>query len=170
MSADTSSLIRNGRVESDDFAVLADDAAVPAQGRVIVSLERFQTAREALLATGAVIGVWLPNTADVDAIWRTIADRPLIALQFPAFADGRAYSQARLIAQRHVFKGELRATGAAVVRDQIHFMARCGFNSFLLRDDQDADACLAAWRDFSAAYQPAADGLSPILARRRVAG
>jgi uncharacterized protein (DUF934 family) len=170
MSQSPHSLIRQGRAEADDFTTLADEAQPASGSRYIVPLARYEPERETLLASGAVIGISLPNTADIDAIWPTIADRPLIAPQFPAFADGRAYSQARLIAQRHRFKGELRATGVAVVRDQIHFMARCGFNSFALRDDQDTEACLAAWRDFSLAYQPAADGLSTVLARRRAAG
>lgn len=170
MSTSTTQLIRNGRIESDDAIELAEGETPIAGRRYLVPLARFDAEREALLASGAAIGVLVPNTADIDAIWSTLADRPLIALQFPGFADGRAYSQARLIAQAHRFQGELRATGAAVVRDQIHFMARCGFNSFALRADQDAQACLAAWNDFSTAYQPAADGVVPVLARRRARG
>lgn len=162
-------LIRGGALVADDFMRLADEAAPLTGQRFIVPLARFEAEREGLLASGAAIGVVLPNTADVDALWPALADRPLLVLQFPAFGDGRAYSQARLLTQRHRYGGELRATGAAVVRDQIHFMARCGFSSFELRADQDAAACLAAWHDFSAAYQPDAAGPASILTRRRAA-
>lgn len=160
-------LLRDGRIEADHYTALADDAALPAGGRVIVSLARWQAEQDLLLASGLVIGVRIPNTVDIASVLPEIGDRPLIALEFPSFPDGRAYSQARLLAERFRFAGELRATGKAVVRDQIGFMARCGFTSFQLRDDQDAEACLAAVREFSLAYQPAADALEPVLLRRR---
>lgn len=165
-----STLIRNGRVEADDYVALADDAALPAAGRVIVSLERFRRERAALAASGLAVGVRLPNTVDVLAAFAELAAQPLLALEFPGFADGRAYSQARLLSERlgYVtrFGGELRATGKAVVRDQFHFMTRCGFTSFELRADQDAAACLAALRDFSHVYQRAADAAQPVFLRR----
>lgn len=163
----STTLIRNLRVEADDYTLLADDAALPAAGKVIVGYSRWLAEREALLASGLDVGVKLPNTVDVATVLPEIAERPLIALDFPAFPDGRAYSQARLLAERFRFKGELRATGRAVVRDQIGFMVRCGFTSFELRADQDPAACLAAVHEFSLAYQPAADALEPVLLRRR---
>ncbi|WP_240433631.1 DUF934 domain-containing protein [Solimonas sp. K1W22B-7] len=91
---------------------------------------------------------------------------PLINLEFPGFADGRAYSQARILRDRHGYRGEIRASGGAVVRDQLHGMARCGINSFELRADQDPQVCLAAFEDFGLAYQPAADGALTVLRRR----
>ena len=160
-----STLIRNGCIEADDYALLADDAALPAPGRVIVTLERFRKEREALAALS--VGVKLPNTADVVALWPELQGLPLIALDFPGFADGRAYSQARLLSERLHYQGELRATGKAVVRDQFHFMLRCGFTSFVIRDDQQAEACLQALRDFSLVYQRAADQATPVFLRRR---
>ena len=160
-------LIRSGRIEADDYFVLADDAPLPVSGKLIVSLDRWRREREVLLAALASVGVKLPNVVDVAAAWPEIEDRPLIALDFPGFADGRAYSQARLLSERFRYAGELRATGKAVVRDQFHFMVRCGFSSFELRDDQHAEACLQALRDFSIGYQHAADDTSPVFARRR---
>lgn len=160
-----STLIRNGRIEADDYAWLADEAPAPAAGRVLVSLARWQKDREALAALS--VGVKLPNTADVLALWLELRNRPLLALDFPGFADGRAYSQARLLSERLHFQGELRATGKAVVRDQFHFMLRCGFTSFVIREDQDAAACLQALRDFSLVYQRAADQATPVFLRRR---
>lgn len=165
-----STLIRHGRVEADDYRLVADEADLPAAGRIIVSLARWQAEYERLKPRAAEIGLRLPNTADVETLAPLLLDRPLLALEFPGFADGRAYSQARLLAERLGYRGELRATGKAVVRDQFHFMLRCGFNSFELRDDQQADACLKAIAEFSLSYQRAADDSVPVYARRRRIG
>lgn len=166
-----STLIRNLRIETDDYVSLADDAALPATGKFIVSYTRWLAERDALLASGQnsglSIGIKLPNTVDVATVLPEIAEQPLIELDFPSFPDGRAYSQARLLAERFQFRGELRATGRAVVRDQIGFMVRCGFTSFELRDGQDAAACLAAVHEFSVPYQQAADRAETVFLRRR---
>lgn len=162
-------LIRNLSIEADDFTLLADDAALPAAGKLIVSYPRWHAEREALLASRLTIGIKIPNTVDIATVLPEIGERPLIALEFPGFADGRAYSQARLLAERFRFQGELRATGKAVARDQIGFMARCGFTSFELRDGQDPAACLAAVHEFSVPYQQAADHAQPVFLRRRAA-
>jgi len=162
-----STLIRNLRIEADDYVSLADDAPLPASGKLIVSHARWLAERDALLASGLNIGIKLPNTLDITTVLPEIAERPLIELDFPSFPDGRAYSQARLLAERFQFKGELRATGKAVVRDQFQFLLRCGFNSFELRDGQDPAACLAAVHEFSVPYQQAADHAEPVFLRRR---
>lgn len=157
-----SALIRNRQIEADDYAVLADDAALPDSGKLIVSLARWQQDEAALRSSGLTVGVRIPNTVELSTVWEQLKDRPLIALEFPAFADGRAYSQARLLRDRYGFKGEVRATGNAVARDQIHNMWRSGINSFALRADQDPAVCLTAFQDFDLAYQPAADQLTPV--------
>lgn len=165
-----STLIRHGRVEADDYQAIADEAEVPAAGRILVSLARWQAETERLSAHQDAVGLRVPNTVDVEALAPLLIARPLLALEFPGFADGRAYSQARLLAERLGYRGELRATGKAVVRDQFHFLLRCGFNSFELRPDQSAEACLKAVAEFSLSYQRAADDSVPVLARRRRIG
>jgi uncharacterized protein (DUF934 family) len=152
-----SSLIRDRQIVEDDYTLLDDDAPLPPSGYVIVSLARWQRDAASLRATALNVGVRIPNTLDVTTVWTELAERPLLNLEFPAFGDGRAYSQARLLRDRYAYAGEIRASGAAVVRDQIHGMHRCGINSFELRADQDAHQCLTAFDDFRAAYQPAAD-------------
>lgn len=164
-----SALIRDGAIAVDDVVVLADDAPVPESGRSLISWERWQSERATLLPRAQTLGVLLPNTLDVVAHWTALAPLGLITLQFPAFADGRAYSQARLLRDRLGFKGELRATGNAVVRDQMQSLHRSGFNSFVLRADQDAAQCVAALNEFTLAYERAADDLNPVRARRRSA-
>ncbi|HVT36119.1 MAG TPA: DUF934 domain-containing protein [Nevskiaceae bacterium] len=154
-------LTRDGNIVANDYALLADDAGATGAA-AIVTWQRWMKERESLRAAVARIGVRLPNTLDVIPAFPDLADRPLLELEFPAFADGRAYSQARLLRQRCKYQGEIRAVGNAVVRDQLFGMARCGFDSFELRADQNASVCVSALRDFSLAYQPAADGIAPV--------
>jgi len=160
-------LIRGDVIEADPYQPLADDEKATFGGYFIVSYERWSKDYPMLGVSGAALGVRIPNTVDLTRQWPVLCRVPLIVLEFPSFADGRAYSQARFLAERCGFEGELRATGAAVTRDQIPFMARCGFNSFELRADQDPEACLKAIHEIDLAYQRAADGIQPVLERRR---
>jgi uncharacterized protein (DUF934 family) len=79
--------------------------------------------------------VWLGPDDDVAPLLPWLATLPLIAIRFPVFTDGRGYSLARLLRGRHGYAGELRAVGD-VLRDQLYFLQRCGFDSFALRADQ----------------------------------
>jgi uncharacterized protein (DUF934 family) len=119
---------REGFVE-DGWAVLDDEAPAPAQGAILVSLRRWLDERDALSARTAPVGVALEAGADAQAHLADLANRPLVALAFAKFADGRAFSYARLLRDRHGFRGELRATGDVLI-DEIPLMLRCGFDSF----------------------------------------
>ena len=88
-----------------------------------------------------------------------------VEVNFPSFTDGRGYSIARLLRERHGYRGELRAVGD-VQRDQLFYLARCGFDAFLLRDGQDAGESLAALNDFSEAYQASVERPQPLFRRR----
>lgn len=162
-----SSLIRNGRIEADDFAVLADDQTIPEGRKVIISLARWQAEAVLHQAKNLIVGVHLPNTVSVDELWPILQSAPLILLEFPAFGDGRAYSQARTLRDRYGYSGEIRAFGGAVVRDQLQAMQRCGIDAFVLRQDQDPQRCLDAFKDFSIAYQRAADRVPLVASLRR---
>lgn len=93
----------------------------------------------------------LPNDADVERHADAIRAFSIVALHFPAFRDGRAYSQARILRDRLNYRGELRATGD-VASDQAHFLARAGFDSVELGARRPEDF-LAALRRFSHYYQ-----------------
>ena len=84
----------------------------------------------------------------------------LIALEFSVLADGRAFSYARLLRERCGFKAELHAVGK-VTQDQLHFMRRCGFDTFEMSEDANVEKLIGALTSFSVAYQPAADDLKP---------
>ena len=89
-------------------------------------------------------------------------------MQFTSFTDGRGYSIGRLLRQRYGWRGELRAIGD-VQRDQLFYLARCGFDAFALRDGEDVEVALAAFDDFSEAYQASVDQPLPLFRRREAA-
>jgi uncharacterized protein (DUF934 family) len=164
----TATILRDGEIVADEWTVVEDGRTElgAAGGKVIVTLARWRAEREALLSGHEAVGVLVPNTADIEAVYPEIADRPLIALQFPAFADGRALSQAVVLRKRLGFRRELRAVGD-IIRDLVFWLGRCGFESIVPRKDQDLEGCRAALGEISVAYQAAADGHTPVWVRRR---
>jgi uncharacterized protein (DUF934 family) len=106
----------------------------------------------------------LPNAAAVSEVADSIDGFSSIVLDFPTFRDGRAYSQARLLRERFGYRGEIRARGN-VLRDQIFFMARAGFDAFEIRD-AEAAAYSEALGEFSVVYQRAADSAEPVWRSR----
>jgi uncharacterized protein (DUF934 family) len=158
-------LVNNGRIVEDGFARVGDDAPVPERLPVIVSAARFLAAADALAGREGPIGVVWPNSRNVAELAPYLDRLALVALVFPTFKDGRAFSQARLIRERYGFRGELRATGQ-VLRDQFLFMLRAGFDAFEVSKDADAAAFAEAERRYSVFYQPTGDGRATARAGR----
>ncbi|MDZ7622593.1 MAG: DUF934 domain-containing protein [Candidatus Competibacteraceae bacterium] len=156
-------IIKNRQIIEDSWRQVADDADLPA-GPIIVTLARWRRERAALVERDEPVGVRLPNTANVAELVDDLARWPVLALEFPKFADGRAYSQARLLRERHDYQGEIRAVGE-VLRDQLLFMARSGFDAFEVRADRSLEDALEAFGEFSVSYQPAADQPLPLYRR-----
>jgi uncharacterized protein (DUF934 family) len=159
-------LLKYGELTDDRWQRVADDAKPAVDAAVIVTFIRFRAEREALLAREAPLGVLVKNTDPVEELAPDAACLQLIALEFPKFSDGRAYSQARLLRERYGFRGELRATGN-VLPDQLHHMRRCGFDAFELAKGEPLEAWRRAVHAFSAVYQPTGDGRAPVSALRR---
>jgi uncharacterized protein (DUF934 family) len=164
-------IIRQRQVVGDSWQLLntaADGiAAVPAAGDVIVPLALWLTQRDALLARGGRLGVWLDGHEDPASIAGDLRHFGVIAVNFSQFTDGRGYSIARLLRERYGWRGELRAIGD-VLRDQLFYLARCGFDAYALRDGQDAHSALAAFSDFSEGYQASVERPQPLFRRRGV--
>ena len=162
-------IIRNRQVVADDWTVLplaeADDAATLAvpPGRMIVPLAVW-LAQQATLAGRTDIGVWLPSDARPEALGDAVERLPLIAVDFPKFTDGRGYSIAFNLRSRLGFKGELRAIGD-VLRDQLFYMQRVGFDAFATRPDRDIHDALKGLTDFSDSYQTSWDQKTPLFRR-----
>ena len=147
-------IIRNGRVESDDW----DPAA-------LLTLAQWKERREVLLASAERIGIRL-DPADEPAELAPDVDRiQLVAINFPKFADGRGYSSAALLRTRYRYRGELRAVGD-VGRDQLFYLKRCGFDAFALAPHRDPHAALASLADFSLRYQASVDDPLPLFRKR----
>jgi uncharacterized protein (DUF934 family) len=150
-------LVENGEIVADRFARIVDDAPVPTYGAVLIPAERFLADAEALSARDAEVGVLWPNNRDIDELAPYLDKLALVALVFPKFQDGRAYSQARILRERHGYRGKLRATGQ-VLRDQFLFMQRAGFDSFEVKKEADAKVFGAVSKRYSVFYQPTGDG------------
>jgi uncharacterized protein (DUF934 family) len=158
-------LVKGGKISADPFVHVADDAELPGDGAVLISAARFLENAEALSRRSGKTGVIWPNNRDVDDLVAHLDRLAAVALVFPTFRDGRAYTQARLLRERHGFKGELRATGQ-VLRDQFVFMLRAGFDVFEVRKESDAEAFAATVKRYSVFYQPTGDGRITALHRR----
>jgi uncharacterized protein (DUF934 family) len=158
-------LVKHGRIATDIFVHVPDGAELPGDGAVLVSAARFLEDPEALLKRSGKLGVTWPNNRDVDDLVPYLERLAVIALVFPSFRDGRAYSQARLLRERHGYDGELRATGQ-VLRDQFVFMLRAGFDAFEAKKESDADAFAETVKRYSVFYQPTGDGRVTALNRR----
>jgi uncharacterized protein (DUF934 family) len=147
-------LLRNAKIVVDEWRYVAEAAAETA-APLIVTLTQWQLEPDTWLARGTPLGVVLSPAHRVELIAADLKHFSLIAAEFPGPAEGRGYTQARQLREQWAFTGELRATGY-VRRDQLFFMARCGFNSFELPDTDIDDAC-TAFATFTAAYQPSND-------------
>ena len=158
-------LVKDGRIASDVFVHVADDADIPADGAVLISPARFLADPEALAGRNSPTGVIWPNNRDIDDLVPYLDRLAAVALVFPTFRDGRAYSQARLLRERSKYRGELRATGQ-VLRDQFVFMLRAGFDTFEVKKDADAEAFADTARRYTVFYQPTGDGRITALHRR----
>jgi uncharacterized protein (DUF934 family) len=156
---------RDGFAE-DAWAFLGDEAVAPGGGAIIVSLKRWLAERDALTARAGPVGVAVEAGAEAQAHLPDLADLPLVALAFSKFADGRAFSYARLLRDRFGFRGELRATGDVLI-DEIPLMLRCGFDTFDVTNAPTLKALEANRLPGSALhYQPGSgDGEAPAGAR-----
>ena len=98
------------------------------------------------------VGVLLPNDTEVEHLAEDLPRLGLVALHFPKWTDGRAYSQAHLLRSRYRFKGEVRAVGDVVV-DMMPLLQRTGFDSVVLRADQLIESAERALNFFPGHYQ-----------------
>jgi uncharacterized protein (DUF934 family) len=160
-------LVREGRIVEDRFVRVLEDAAIPGDRAVIVPHGRLLADHASLLRRDAPTGVIWPNDRKIAELAPCLAHLALVALVFPVFRDGRAFSQARLLREQYGFLGELRATGQ-ILRDQFLFMLRAGFDAFEVTKEADAAAFAETVRRYSVFYQPTGDG-RPTVQHARVA-
>jgi uncharacterized protein (DUF934 family) len=158
-------IIKQRQVVTDSFAHVADEDAMPSTGSVIVSLARFNTDKAHLGARRDQLGVQLKSDQTAQDVAADLDKLAVIAIEFPKFRDGRGFSTARLLRDRYGYKGEIRAVGH-VIREQLFYMARCGFDAFELAPGKDIQDALSGFDDFQVTYQGAADDPRPLYRRR----
>ena len=163
-------LIKDGEIVKDYWTVLYDINDVETQNtkdkkNIILPLQSWNRFHNELKTSTNQVAVWLDSNEFTNQIIGDVNEIPLIALNFPVFTDGRSYSNARELRLELHYTGEIRAIGD-VLRDQIFYMSRCGFNSFLIREDQDSASCLKALNDFQSSYQSTAVDKNPLFRRR----
>ena len=162
-------IIRDGAVAADMWTLIPaaeDGAAVQLpQGELIVPLNVWHAQRDALLEGQQPLGVWLDSNQDPAELADAINRFCVIAVNFPKFTDGRGYSIGTLLRSRYGFKGELRAIGD-VLRDQLFYLQRVGFNAFAVRADKDIHGAVTALADFSQSYQGSINQPLPLFRRQ----
>jgi uncharacterized protein (DUF934 family) len=153
-------LLKSGAFIADPYAAIADDAVLP-EGAVIVSLSRFQKDRESLLARNTPIGVKLQAQENPELLGDDVNRLSLVALEFPKFRDGRAFSWARMLRTRLGFKGEIRAVGDFLY-DQVNYQHRVGFDAWEVPDHFTLEMFNRALTEMTNVYQPSTDGKKTI--------
>ena len=160
-------LIKNGEIATNEWTLLDADADISAlsSGQWVLPLPSFLS----LAANGEVdyprIGVCLASDDDVSVLEAHMPSLQLIVLNFNAFADGRSFSQARILRDHMDYAGEIRAVGN-FLQDQLFYLSRCGVDAFLINDEINVDSALSSLRDFSETYQAACDEPQPLFRRR----
>lgn len=156
-------LINLTDVLENNWAIVNDDSPLP-EGKILVSGDYWLANRETLKARENV-GIWLLGDANPLDFADDISSIDVIAVNFPAFADGRGYSIARLLRERLSYQGEIRAIGDVLI-DQLNFMKRCGFSTFLLKEGLSGEKALDYFATFSDPYQLANDLPTPLFRRK----
>ncbi len=158
-------LLKDGKEIADVWAFVEDEAELSPGGCFTVSLGRFLSEQDMLLARNEDVGVRLGPADDPELLKPVLDKLNLIEVAFPKYTDGRGYSIANLLRRRLGYEGELRAVGE-VLRDQLGFMTRAGFDQIVF-DADDAEAkYAAATGEFTDVYQANADGRATIFERR----
>ena len=166
-------IIKDKTIVQDDWAVLRlaegetpDAVAIPT-GKVIVPLKVWQLQREVLAKRqqeSQDIAIWFGSDEQAKELKEDLSLFKLLAVDFPKFSDGRGYSIAYNLRSRFGFTGEVRAIGD-VLRDQLFYMQRVGFNAFATREDRSIQDAIKGLTDFSEKYQTSWDEKNPLFRR-----
>ncbi|MCK5881264.1 MAG: DUF934 domain-containing protein [Sinobacterium sp.] len=161
-------IIKDAAIINDNYQVIAKDADITSvsqlpTGDIILPLDLYLNLKDEL--GERLVGVWLDSDQAPQPLAESLNSLALVAINFPAFADGRGYSYAYILRMQLAFKGEIRAIGD-VLQDQMHYLNRSGFNSFAMREDQNLEQAIVRLKDFSKSYQAAVLQQSPLFASR----
>lgn len=158
-------LIKDGKIVEDLWEQAPESGVLPEGCNAIVTLSQWQDRHDELRGCNNKLGIILNPDDDVAIIADDLDRFGLVVLSFPAFTDGRAFSQARLLKERFGFKGELRADGP-VIPDQYQFLDRCGFDSVTIADGDNIATWEKCLKNMASWYQPTGDGRRTIIQKR----
>jgi uncharacterized protein (DUF934 family) len=161
-------IIVDKAIVDDTWIAVADDTDVPEYGEILVSFDRWNANRDELKARRDPVGVQLNGEQDIRSLADDLDALALVAFEFPVFADGRCYTHARILRDQLGFKGQIRAVGD-ILRDQIFYMNRVGFDAFEVSDTQAIEEVIEGLNDFSVTYQASSDVRTPLYRRRATA-
>ena len=162
-------LLKDGVVVEDIYTDVSDMDSLPARGALLVSLNQWREDRDLLVRRDEPLGIILRSDEKPAEIEADMEKFALVALDFPGFRDGRAYSYARLLRDRYNYGGEIRAIGD-VLLEQLHFMHRVGINAFNIIDKDAVRAWEIAAADISVWYQPCDNGRPSVMELRHKRG
>lgn len=160
-------IIKKNQVVTDKWTLLAADTELNEAlqtPQAIVPFALWQEHKEQLKNVQP-LGIWLESNEAIEDIAEDLPHFAVIALNFPVFTDGRHFSSARLLRERYAYTGEIRAIGD-VLRDQLFFMQRCGFDAYVIRADRCPTDALKSLTELSVTYQAAYDQSLPLYRRR----
>jgi len=144
-------IIKDKQIIEDSWSHIADDEEI-ANGNITVSLTRWNKEKSALANHQGNIGIRVAPADDVAEIADDLKNIELVAVELPAFTDGRAFSHARLLRSRYEYQGEIRAIGSYMA-DQAFYLQRVGVNAFELENTEELAAALSTLNDFTVKYQ-----------------
>ena len=147
------SLLKDGKLIDDPWINVEDNTALPPVGPVIVSQAQWAEKCKELSSRKTPVGILLKSDQSPTSIAGDLHHFSVVALDFPKFGDGRAYSYARLLRERYGFKGEIRAVGN-VLRDQYLFMQRCGFDAFEVEGENSTEEWGSDGESLGVLYRP----------------
>ncbi len=164
-----SKLIKNGTVSDNPWKLVRELESLEntdfGAGHWLVPLDAYESVKESATVPHSQLGVWLGANVKLEDLAPYINQVPLVCIDFPAFADGRGFSNARTLRDYYEYSGELRAIGN-FIQDQMYYLQRCGFDAFEIADEWDMEAVRQSLADFSVSYQAAVDEAQPLFRRR----
>lgn len=158
-------IIKDRAIIEDTYTLVDALDSIPVSGDILVDFSIWPELKSKLDNHEGRVGLKVPGDAEPEAFSSELGKLDLVAIDFPVFRDGRGYSLARIVRDRFHYQGELRATGD-VLKDQLFYLQRCGFNSFATREDRCIEDALLSLRDFTVTYQADAFEKKPIYHRR----
>lgn len=144
-------IIKDKQIIEDNWSHIADNDSLTEEN-ITVSLARWKEEKKNLCRDKKGIGIRLLPSDNVEDIAEDLDKISLVALEFPAFTDGRSFSHASILRNRYGFDGEIRAIGN-YMPDQVFYLSRVGVNSFQLKTQGELDTALSTMNDFTVKYQ-----------------